>query len=79
MQVIHARCDEVMRLLAEELHLELRPNLSEGGKLCRNSFRQPLNNGKIYYEDIPSEHDDQRLLEFERSFMVQMTDSVPPI
>lgn len=77
--VIHARCDEVMRLLAEELHLELRPSLPEGQKLCRNSFRQTLKNGKVFYEDISSAYDDQVLQEFERSFMVQMSNSVPPI
>lgn len=79
MQVIHARCDEVMRLLAEELHLESRPSLPEGEQPFRNSFRQPLKNGKILYEDMPSECDDEKLREFERSFMVQMSDSVPPI
>lgn len=29
-QVIYARCDDVMRLLAEELQLELKPSFSEG-------------------------------------------------
>ena len=79
MQVIHARCDEVMRLLAEELDLELRPSFSEGEKSFYSSLRQPLKHGKIVYEGMSSEYDDQKLQEFERSFMVQMSDSVPPI
>jgi hypothetical protein len=85
-QVIHARCDEVMRLLAEELDLEVRPSISEGGKLFHPSLRQPLKHGKIVYEDMSSEYedmsseyDDQKLQEFERSFMVQMSGSAPPI
>lgn len=77
--VIHARCDEVMRLLAEELDLEVRPSISEGGKLFHPSLRQPLKHGKIVYEDMSSEYDDQKLQEFERSFMVQMSGSAPPI
>lgn len=63
MQVIHARCDEVMRLLGEELHLDgVKPYLRHDRLVCE--------------ED---DDDDEKLLEFERSFMVQMSDSIPPL
>lgn len=75
--MIHARCDEVMRLLAEELDLELRPSSSEGEKVFHVSLSQPLRHGKLVYEAMSTEYDDQKLQEFERSFMVKMSDSAP--
>ncbi|KAG0580063.1 hypothetical protein KC19_4G144400 [Ceratodon purpureus] len=76
--VIHARCDEVMRLLAEELDLEVRPSSLEGEKSIHSSLREPRKHGKTVYEDMSCDYDDQKLQEFERSFMVQMSGSAPP-
>lgn len=69
-QVIHARCDDVLRLLAEELDLsEQNPSLV--------SSNRALEHDVGVHEDMSSECYDQKLEEFERSFMVQTTSFAP--
>ncbi|XP_024369668.1 NAD-dependent protein deacetylase SRT1 isoform X1 [Physcomitrium patens] len=68
--VIHARCDDVLRLLAEELDLsEQNPSLV--------SSNRALEHDVGVHEDMSSECYDQKLEEFERSFMVQTTSFAP--
>lgn len=77
MQVIHSRCDEVMRLLAQELAVELTSKWHP--HQLNTNMERPLyltstqNQGELLLEGTQVDDHKLKRQEFEQSFMIQLS------
>ena len=77
MQVIHSRCDEVMRLLAQELALELtseqHPRRLNTNMECPLYVTSKQTQGELLLECTEVGDHELKRQEFEQSFMIQLS------
>lgn len=77
LQVIHSRCDEVMRLLAQELALELtseqHPHRLNTNMECPLYVTSKQNQGELLLECTEVDDHELKRQEFEQSFMIQLS------